>query len=379
MPFTHPRPILFISNGLGEDSMSSEIIRGLPVSQPAHAYPMIADGSAFNGLCDVVGPRSYVPSQGWRHARWSVLRDFTAIAASIPPAIRFLRRSRQQYDRVAVVGDTSAVILGAIAGLRVDIYVDVFKTGYAHQYSQLELWAIKQTVKKVFCRDGTLASRLQSHGIDAVSHGNIMLDTVTRADIELLNFDGKNHVVGLLPGSRATTPEAFALQIDALEVVARRLKILVLMAVADGIDIRSLADSSRLAFEPYTGSNAHRMGRLAGRGLHVNLFRAAAGNVMEASNIVLSQAGTATQQALGLGKPVITYYPPEHRKKRMDDEQALMGEARILLPPDPNMIARETIRLLRDSKERVRLGEIGRERLGGPGTLDAVIQELLKK
>lgn len=355
--------------------MSAEIIRGLPSGQLAHAYPLIEEGLAFKGLSEVVGPRSHVPSQGWRHARWSVLRDIAAIAATIPPAIGFLRGCYTQYDRVVVVGDTSAVILGAWAGLKIDFYIDVFKTGYAHRYSPLDLWAIKRTTRKVFCRDGMLAGQLLKRGIDAVSFGNIMLDTITYADIKVDRPHDRS-VVGLLPGSRDTTPAAFAIQIDALERVALSIPVLGVAALASGIDPISLARMSNLEFHAASQGNPQLAGRLEGRGLYIELYRNAAGNVIEASDVLLSQAGTATQQALGLGKPVITFFPPQHRKKRMDDEQKLMGEARRLLPPDPALMAKEILRLLRDPDERERLGKIGRERLGGPGTLEAVLREL---
>lgn len=356
--------------------MSAEIIRRLHSRIDVDAYPLIGAGRAFDGLCDTVGPRATVPSEGWRHGRWSVLRDLPAIFATIPPAIRFLHGAKARYDKVIVVGDASAIILGVFAGLKVDLYIDVFKTGYAHRYSALERWAIQRTTKKIFCRDDMLATQLRAHGVDAESHGNIMLDTVTYGDVAISKPETRSQVVGLLPGSRANTPRAFALQIDALELTARCCKVIGLAAIADGIDIDALAAASRLSFTRNGGENAHRIGELSGRGIRIELYRRAAGNVIEASDIIFSQAGTATQQALGLGKPVITYFPPEHRKKRMDDEQALMGEARILLPPDPVAIADEAVRLLHDPEERERLGKIGRQRLGGPGTMDAIVVEL---
>lgn len=373
------RPTLFISNGMGEDSMSAEIIRRVDSCLEAEAYPLIGAGRAFDNLCRIVGPRADVPSEGWRHTRWSVVRDLASISAIMPRAIGYLRRCRGRYDKVVVVGDTSAVILSVLAGLKVDLYIDVFKTGYSHRYTAVESQAIRRAVKKVFCRDDMLAAQLRDKGIDAVSHGNIMLDTVTYGDIAITGSkdDGISRV-GLLPGSRTGTPQAFALQIDALEMIAKRANVIGVAAIADGIDIAALAQAGGLAYSPLPASHTHDMGHLSGRGIRIELYRGATGNVIEASDVVLSQAGTATQQALGLGKPVITFFPPEHRKKRMDDEQALMGESRLLLPPDPAAIAFETARLLEDPAERARLGAIGKQRLGGPGTLDAVIDELCR-
>lgn len=358
--------------------MAAEIIKQLPKGRSAHAYPIIGAGLAFEGLCEIVGPRSEVSSQGSRVAKFSVLRDLPAMIASIAPAIGFLRKSRHRYENVIVVGDSVGVILCLMAGVKIDIYVDVFKTGYAHRYSSLDLWAIGRAARKVFCRDDMLASQLRNHGIDAVSHGNIMLDTITYGEIDIPPRNDGNHVIGLLPGSRAGTPAAFALQIDALEILARSTGIVGYAAVADGFDIDALALQSRLSLAQRASDDAHRIGRLEGRGLVIELFSGATGNVIAASDLVLSQAGTATQQALGLGKPVITYFPIQHRKKRMEDEQALMGEARLLLPPDPDLIAQGAARLLDDPVERERLGAIGRQRLGKQGTLAAIIAEFGK-
>lgn len=356
--------------------MSAEIIRRLPDPSRVDAYPMIGAGRAFDGLCDTVGPNASVPSEGWRHQRWSVLRDLPSMIAMVPPAISYLKSAKARCEKVVVVGDASAIILSVLAGLKVDLYIDVFKTGYAHRYPQIELWAIRRAAKKVFCRDDMLAAQLRAHGVDAVSHGNIMLDTVTYGDVAIARPEQDAHIVGLLPGSRANTAKAFAMQVDALELVSKSCKVFGVAAIADGIDIDALAAASQLALSLPAEDEAHYIGELSGRGIRIALYRRAAGNVMEASDIVFSQAGTATQQALGLGKPVITYFPPEHRKKRMDDEQALMGEARLLLPPDPASIAGEAVRLLRDQNERERLGSIGKKRLGGPGTINAIAKEL---
>lgn len=356
--------------------MAAEIVRRSPAGLEAVAYPVIGAGHAFKEVCSVVGPRSHVPSQGWRHARFSVFRDLPAMAASIPPAIRFLKEARQRYGRIVVVGDAVGIILCRLAGASVDIYVDVFKTGYAHRYSGPELWAMRGTVKTAFCRDDMLASQLRATGIDAVSHGNIMIDTVPFADLGALPGHNQGRkVIGVLPGSRAGAPTAFVLQAEALKAIARERDIVAHLAVADGVSTADLARASGLPFESAAHDGA-LLGRLCGPGFDVVLIKGATGNVIAASDIVLSQAGTATQQALGLGKPVITYFPPEHRSKRMRDEQALMGKARLLLPPDPATIAREAIRLLDDPEERSRLGEIGQTRLGGPGTLDAIISAL---
>ena len=105
----------------------------------------------------------------------------------------------------------------------------------------------------------------------------------------------------------------------------------------------------------------------------VHTARGAVRNVVEVSDLVLSQAGTATIQSLGLGVPAITFTRKTDRMKRFLEENRLFGGARLLSTDDPADLARVTMRLLRNPPELQRLGKIGRERIGGPGVIDKII------
>ena len=100
------------------------------------------------------------------------------------------------------------------------------------------------------------------------------------------------------------------------------------------------------------------------------------GNLLAASDVVLSQAGTASVQALGLGKPVITFVNPRDRRSRFEDEQRLFGEARVVVDADVEAVSGALLGLLRDGGRRERLGAIGRERIGGPGALEEILRAL---
>jgi uncharacterized protein (TIGR03492 family) len=95
--------------------------------------------------------------------------------------------------------------------------------------------------------------------------------------------------------------------------------------------------------------------------------------VVEAADLVLSQAGTATVQAVGLGRPVITFARDTDRMQRFEVENKLFGEARILVPAEAEKIGAEVKRLLGDPAERKRLGELGKQRIGGPGVITRII------
>jgi uncharacterized protein (TIGR03492 family) len=98
--------------------------------------------------------------------------------------------------------------------------------------------------------------------------------------------------------------------------------------------------------------------------------------MVEASDLVLSQAGTATIQSLGLGVPAITFTRRTDRMKRFLEENRLFGEARLLVPDTAPDLAAAIERLLADPLEMARLGAIGHERIGGPGAIAAIIDSL---
>lgn len=371
------RRVLFIANGLGEDSIAAAIIAKLPSDIEPAAYPVVGSGKAYDGLCPIVGPRAHIPSEGWRHTSGSVARDIKGgMLSSVRPAINFLKEQRGTYDRVVTVGDAVTPLLCRLAGLKIDIYLDVFKSGYAHRYSFLERWLIKSVARRVYCRDDMLAAALRDAGVDAKCAGNIMLDTVPYGRYGIGKRRTHAHMITLMPGSREWTGESLALQLAALKKLPEALMPDIFVAVAGGVDIADLTEATGLQHKKPKTKTGADLGRLEGDGLVVHLARGVAGNLIEESDVVLSQAGTGTQQALGLGKPVITINRADNRPKRMRDEQALMGEGRILVPEDPDALASALTGLLENEDERARRGTIGRERLGGPGTLDAVIADL---
>ena len=373
-----PYRLLFISNGYGEDSIAAEIIRRLPAGVIAEAYPTIGNGLAFTHICPVVGPRAQLASEGWRNVKGSLWRDLaTGGLATLVPGLRFGRRIRDHYDRIVVVGDLVGVAGSFISGIRGITYLDVYKTGYGRGYSMIDRWLIRRTAKTCFCRSETLARALSEDGIDARFVGNVMMDTIPYGEYDLASRRTHPQAVALLPGSRQLTLESFALQVAALRQLAPEKRPDIFLAVAGSVAIEALARGSGLQMRgPMTGE-AGDFGSLSDAEMTIHLSRGVTGNLLAAADVVLSQAGTATIQALGLGKPVLTFINPRDRAGRVRDESALFGEARMVVPPTPDAIAMALERLLADSAERLRLGEIGKSRIGGRGAIHAIIEAIL--
>ena len=68
----------------------------------------------------------------------------------------------------------------------------------------------------------------------------------------------------------------------------------------------------------------------------------------------------------------------EAREARRARVAALTGDSRIVVGKDAGALADAVSSLLEDDADRARRGAIGRERMGPPGAIDAVVAELTK-
>jgi uncharacterized protein (TIGR03492 family) len=281
------------------------------------------------------------------------------------------------YDRVVVVGDLIGVIGCWLSGIRRIVYLDVYKTG-VRRYSPIERMIIKQTAAVVFNRSDVLATQLQADGIDARFAGNVIMDTVSFGEYDVAARRRLPTAITLLPGSRAAVVDNFLTQLGGIRLLADERIPDIFLAVAHGIDTDDLAERGAFAYVGPMTSEAGDLGTLRDERLTIHLSRGVVGNLIEGTDVVLSQAGTATIQAIGMGRPVITFNSASDRAKRVRDEQKLFGDAWMRVPGNPGPISRTLTRILRDQVLRARLGTIGRERIGGPGAMGAIIAELTR-
>jgi len=368
-----PRRLLFVSTSSGEDSVAAEIIRRLPGGFIVEAYPAIGEGTAYHGLCPIVGPRAQTPR--WRRSRYSVPHDFgLGNARAFWPGVQFLRRVRKGYDRVVVVGDIAALAGCWAAGMRNVVFLDLHRTGHGRPYTPLDRQLIGRTAALTFCRHEGLAAALRADGHNAVSVGNVLMDCVPYSDYDAMSRRTRPTAVTLLPGSRAGNSRSFALQIEALRALPPEDLPDIFLAVAGSVSIDDLARAAGLHRSGLLTGQSADLSTLRDERLTVHMARGAAlGNLIEASDVVMSQADTATVQALGLGRPVINFRSFRDRGARFRDEQGLFGIARIVTLPEVGSVSQALRVLLAGAEERARIGAIGRERVGDAGAIGEVV------
>ena len=369
-----PLRVLVVSNGHGEDSIGADLVRRLPATIACDAYPTLGAGRAYEGVCDVVGPRRFLPSEGLRR-RGTLLKDAQA-GFGIGAALRFMRTDARQYEAIVVVGDMLGVIMCWLSGQRVRVYLDVYKSGYANRYSALERFVIRRTCDLVLTRDERLAGQLRSAGIPARFAGNAMMDTLVTGQFDARRRRRHAKAIAILPGSRASHAKNFALQVAALRQVPGVAEVDLFAVLAPGADVAELASASGLNLVN-DGEGPDSLGTLAGDGLTVHLATGSLGAVIEACDIVLGQAGTANLQAIGMGRPVVSFLAEGARPARVRRVAALLGESRITVSPDATMLGAAVARLLADDADRAQRGAIGRERIGGGGAFAALAEVLV--
>jgi uncharacterized protein (TIGR03492 family) len=368
--------LLVISNGYGEDAIGAHVVRRLPSSIEAAAYPTLGAGRAYSKVCPIVGPRRYLPSEGNR-TRGSLLRD-AASGFGINAALEFMRTEAKQFDGILVVGDMLGVVMCWLTGNRARLYLDVYKSGHANVYTAVERWILRRAAELVLPRDQILAEQLTESGVNARFAGNVMMDALGTGPYDAASRRRNSTAIAVLPGSRTSTPENFAFQMDVLRRVPGIEKVDVfLVLAAGGADLGRIRDAANMRWTPGTGTDGD-LGVLSDGVICVHLSTGSLGAVLHACDIVLGQAGTANLQAIGLGRPVITFTSGHSRKVRRQRVSALAGEGRVLLERDAELMAGQVAGLLADPAERRRRGDIGRERIGPPGAIDAIIEELLR-
>jgi uncharacterized protein (TIGR03492 family) len=356
-----PKRLLFISNGHGEDSIAAEIIRRLPAGFDVSAYPTLGDGRAYAAVCPIVGPRRHLPSEGHR-VKGSLLRDALA-GFGIGAATQFMRTEAKTYDAIVVVGDLLGVVMCWWSGNRVRIYLDVYKSGFDNSYSAIERWLIGRTCDLVLNRDERLAAQVPNGRFA----GNVMMDTLVTGPYDAASHRRHPLAIAILPGSRDSMRENFALQLAALRLVPNVKDVDLFIALARPEDAAALASVANLTVADDTLSD----GRLT-----INFSSGSLGAVLGASDVVLGQGGTANLQALGLGRPVVTFLAEGTTASRAARNAALTGDSRIVVDRAPQPIAAALAHLLTDPTDRARRGAIGRERIGPPGAIEAIVAEL---
>ncbi len=363
--------VLVVSNGHGEDAVGMALARIFGPGVDVTAYPLVGLGAAYQEV-PVLEPRRILPSGGFGFRNhlpglWADLR--AGVLGLWWQQRRRLEACRGRFDAIVAIGDFYCLWMAAHAGRPV-VYVATAKSEHAEPHRWLELRLMRRLPAVVFARDEKTAAALAARGVPARYVGNPLMDTVGPDGPDLRPQPGLPTVL-LLPGSRGEAYANLALLLALADRVGAAEQVNVLCALAPSVDLdRVRATASRAGWQA-DGDGL--------RSSHVTVrLTRAFGAAVRVADVVVGLAGTANEQAAGLGKPVVAFPGPGPQFTRhfLRLQQRILGDA-LVATRSWEDAADATVRLLRDPSERARRGEAGRQRMGPPGAVGRIASEIL--
>jgi uncharacterized protein (TIGR03492 family) len=381
--------VLFLSNGHGEDLNASLILQVLIERNPdltVAALPLVGEGNAYRRLgIPIPGPTSNLPSGGIIYTSpLNCLRDISAGLIGLTlRQVRSLLPVSRQSDLLVAVGDIFPITL---AWLTRRPFVAFLVSTSSYYEGRLRLPPItafclhSPRCLQVFTRDRYTAQDLQSRGLKkALYAGYPIIDAVTPMGREL-HLDSSMPTIALLPGSRL--PEALhnlGLQLAICEEISKiqpmQFRAAIVPSICD-LDLKTLAH--RRGWQ-YLGE-----GILQKETITVRCYRDAFADILHQCDLAIGMAGTAVEQAVGLGKPVLQIPGPgpQFTYPFAEAQARLLGESVITVgkkPTENGLFTRSAEKIVAILQDFVYLNQCqqnGLERVGEAGGAQAIAEKL---
>lgn len=384
--------ILVLSNGYGEDEIAVSLIKEIKKNSPdtdIYVLPLVGKGYAYNDI-DVkkLGPTKLMPSGGLvpsNHFKM-LFNDISAGLISLTIGqIKSILKIKPKIDLALSAGDSYPVILNSFFTRKKQIFIGTAKSNYFCPYSKKEKDLFKKYCYMVFPRDEITARDLSEYGINAEYAGNVMMDS-----IEITNFDfGVRYpqvFIGILPGSRDRVYKDFPFILEVAEALSKKVKwdIKYFAALASSVDIGDMVASSiNLGWDLKTNSCVKGIvAKLSKANVEINLTRGIFGDIINNAHIVLGQAGTANEQAVGLGKPVISFEEEIIEEKlgwyRLR-QKGLLGDSLKIVIKNAQKVAEEVVNILENPHKYEYMSKIGKARMGLPGGAKKIADRIVKE
>lgn len=368
------KKLLVLTNGAGEDAIAMRILAELPldIADDIVCCPLVGAGHALSASFELVGPRVLPPSEGlFRESLYLAFKDLVSgVIRGHLKQLTFLRQIRSDVGLTVAVGDLFPVLWASLAGFAPLVFIGTAKSVYHHPYSWIERWILSRFVAQSVVRDEATADHLTALGLKAMWLGNAMMDEA-RPTGRPLPFARTGPLVLLLPGSRSQAAEVLPYQLEAVSLVRQNFpELQAAVAAAPGVQVEAMiAPSLETGWQCYQGQGEGLVGILERGGWEIPVLEGRLGDLLARASVALGQAGTANEQAAGMGIPVIAFEvcsrkpSPWYRAR----QKGLLGEAVSVVEAKPEALARELSYLLAHPDERLRRASIGQERMGPAG------------
>lgn len=378
-PAKKPR-IFFLSNGHGEDLIAARIIeelRQLEPGWPITALPLVGLGSVYGQKnIAAIGPRKNMPSGGFVVGLPAILRDIRAgLIALIFRQLMTCRQMRSQTDLAVAVGDVYPLFLGARFVRKPLVFLPTAISHHVGAHNKREISLMKHFTLAVFPRDARTAQELAREGVKAEFLGNVMMDCLAACP-ENAQYFAADHRVAILPGSREEAYNKFSVILPAVELLAEKAgragrTIKFSLAKSGQLkDAKISAAAGKAGWEFSAEQHGPFQAFLKKGRLEIGLAEGALGDILQNCDAVLGLAGTANEQAVGLGKMVVAFYGrgPQITKRFLENQARLLAGAVLVVPPEPAAVAERIWSVLTDPGKYQGLVKSGQARMTGTGS-----------
>jgi uncharacterized protein (TIGR03492 family) len=382
--------ILFISNGTGEDMFGATIAQHISPAIAKMALPLVGSGRAYEPHARRVGPLRTMPSQGFIFNSWSNLwGDLRAGFVSMSLSQwRAAKQVGKEAKAVVVVGDAYALAVGAwLARTRPLFYlnplVSVFYTEastLAQRLGRLNEWgaddftaferSFYRYAHKVFVRDPASAQRLQDLGHPQVHcWGSFAMDVLSPPQTDLSHLGEGKPILALLPGSRSDAYYSLGLMLEAAAILHEYTALVAWAKPLDELELPSGWSLER----PDSQHGVAQRGAVK-----VHLLMGHFSEVIYAAKLVLGTAGTANEQAAGLGKPIVAFATPgpQYTQGFAQRQKRLLGEALEVVAAQPPSIVQALQNIAADPERYQQMSQAGQARIGVAGALPRIAKEI---
>ncbi|WP_088890693.1 lipid-A-disaccharide synthase-related protein [Leptolyngbya ohadii] len=404
--------LLCLSNGHGEDTIALRIVQALQqqsqsMSQPLEiaALPVVGEGQTYQqqGI-PIVGTVKAMPSGGF------VYMDGKQLARDIRGGLLQLTRTQMRTVRtwaqeggfVLAVGDIvpllfawwSRVPYAFIATAKSEYYLRDEHGLLPRQswFERLESWSgsvflpwerwlmSRPHCRAVFPRDRLTTHFLKRWKIPAFDLGNPMMDGLEPAGqmFRSLNEDSLPLTIALLPGSRA--PEAYenwgliVQSATALQKMMPDRSLLFVAATVPWLDREQLQHTLRV--QGWRQQTEDSFEQTNARLILTQAFN----DCLHQADLGIAMAGTATEQLVGLGKPVVSLpgKGPQFTFAFAEAQTRLLG-CSVTMVQRPQMVPPAVTALLQDPDRLYQIQQNGQQRMGTGGAAARIATHLLRE
>ncbi|MEB3309243.1 MAG: lipid-A-disaccharide synthase-related protein [Snowella sp.] len=395
--------LLILSNGHGEDAIAARIAEQIQLTNnpPELAIlPLVGEGHAYDELnIPVIGAVQKMPSGGFIYMdSRELLKDLKGGLLQLTlKQYQAIQQWAKDGGKILAVGDIVPLIFAWMSGAEYG-FVGTAKSEYylrdkngwltstpwfarqlGSDYYPWERWLMSRpNCKAVFPRDEITANNLQQFSIPAFDLGNPMMDGLG-INTELPKNKPEQLTILLLPGSRSPEAERnWQVILQAVQGILEQFQdqsLCFLAAIAPSLDLKPLQQAliaqkwQSIPLVPENNLlNDVEAKVFQQKQSKLILSQRSYGTCLNLADLAIAMAGTATEQFVGLGKPVFSLpgTGPQFTPAFAQRQTYLLGKSVTLLS-QPSEVAQALKLLLNNPEKRLAIAENGKKRLGKPG------------